>query len=343
MLRVMQDRALTPDSLDLAAMRSLLVVKPSSLGDVVHTLPAVALIKRAYPQLSIRWVVRSEFMPLLDGNPDLDGTIEFPRAQMRGLGGVFKLFRWAKSALREPAVPDLVIDFQGLARSGVMAWCSGAREVIGLSDSREGAGLFHKWVVEVDAHGHAVDRYLEVPRALGIDCSGADELFRLQGGALPAGVEFPEQPFVMLHPFSRGEGKSLSVGQVKTLCEALAPLPVILVGRAEEELGPLRDGVIDLLNRTSLAELVAVTRRADFVISVDSGPMHIAAALSDRLVSLHTWSEPRMVGPYAAGAWVWKGGRLQKMGEYLPNDEDPGLSREALQEIAGLARQMVKY
>ena len=128
-------------------MRSLLVVKPSSLGDIVHTLPAVALIKRAHPHLSIRWVVRSEFLPLLESNPDLDGTIEFPRSQMRGPGGVFKLLRWSKANLRQPQVPDLAIDFQGLARSGVMAWRSGAREVIGLSDSREGARLFHRWRV----------------------------------------------------------------------------------------------------------------------------------------------------------------------------------------------------
>ncbi len=233
---------LRPDSLDLGRMRSLLVVKPSSLGDVVHTLPAVALIKRSHPQLSIRWVVRSEFMPLLDGNPDLDGTIEFPRNEMRGIGGVLKLLRWSKQALREPAVPDLVIDFQGLLRSGVMARRSGASEIIGISDAREGAGHFYRWVVPVDPAAHAVDRYLEVARALGIDVSGARSLFRLPDGDLPAGVELPAEPFVVLHPFSRGEGKSLSTRQVELLCAALAPHPVVIVGRADLDLPPIREG-----------------------------------------------------------------------------------------------------
>jgi ADP-heptose:LPS heptosyltransferase len=321
-------------------MRSLLVVKPSSLGDIVHTLPAVALIKRAHPHLSVRWVVREEFMPLLEGNSDLDGAIGFPRSQMRGLGGVVKLLRWSKQALREPAVPDLVIDFQGLARSGVMAWRSGAREVIGLSDSREGARLFHKWIAAVDAGGHAVDRYLEVPRALGIDCADAAQLFRLPQGGLPRGVALPDGPFVMLHPFSRGEGKSLSVAQIKSLCEALAPHPVVVVGRSEEALAAMREGVFDLLNRTSISELIAVTRRAGFVISVDSGPMHIAAALSNRLVSIHTWSDPRKVGPYAPGAWVWKGGTLQRMGDYDVSllVGDRSLQAEDLSMIAEIAR-----
>lgn len=333
---------LRPDSLELGRMRSLLVVKPSSLGDVVHTLPSVALIKRAFPELSIRWVVRSEFMPLLDGNPDLERTIEFPRSEMRGTVGVFKLLRWSKRSLREPSVPDFVIDFQGLLRSGVMARRSGASEIIGLSDAREGAGHFYRWVVPVDTGGHAVDRYLQVPRALGIDVSDARQLFRLPQGDIPAGVELPAAPFIMLHPFSRGGGKSLSAEQVRFLCEALAPLPVVIVGMADLELPPLGDRVVDLLNRTSLSGLVAVTRRAGFVISVDSGPMHIAAALGDRLVSIHTWSDPRKVGPYAPGSWVWKGGCLQRMGEYdAPGsgaEKDSGIADADLDEIASLAK-----
>ena len=329
-------RELDADSLDLAGMRSLLVVKPSSLGDIVHTLPAVALIKRAHPQLSIRWVARSEFMPLLENNPDLDATIDFPRSKMRGIGGVFKLLGWSKRSLRAPGVPDLVIDFQGLARSGVMAKRSGAAEVIGLSDSREGAKFFHKWIVNVNADGHAVDRYLEVPRALGIDCSDAAELFRLPAGEIPDGVSLPEEPFVMLHPFSRGDGKSLSTAQVSELCAALAPVPVVLVGRADDDPGELGSSVVNLLNRTTLGGLIAVTRRASFVISVDSGPMHIAAAISDRLISIHTWSDPRKVGPYAPDAWVWKGGKLQQVRDYTGTEtENPPPD---IAQIAALAK-----
>ena len=319
-------KPLTPDAIDLAALRTALVVKPSSLGDIVHTLPAVALIKRAHPHLAIRWVVRSEFAPLLDGNPDLEGLIDFPRSQMRGLGGVFKLLRWSGKALRDPDPPDLVIDFQGLARSGVMARRSGARETVGLSDAREGASLFHRWQVEVDPSGHAVDRYLEVPRSLGIDCADAAQLFRLPEGNSPKGVSLPEEPFVLLHPFSRGEGKSLSAEMARSLCDHLAPFPVVVVGRADEELTDLPAGTTNLLNRTTLPELIGVTRRAASVISVDSGPMHIAAAIvpPEKLISIHTWSDPCKVGPYPREALVWKNGRLAARGDYEREDSGGG-------------------
>ena len=335
-------KQLTPDSLDLASSRSLLVLKPSSLGDIVHTLPAVALIKRAYPKLSIRWVVRSDFMAMLESNPDLDGVVEFPRSKMRGLSGVAKLWSWSKSALRQPAVPDVVIDFQGLARSAVMAWRSGACERIGISDAREGARFSHHWRVEVDADAHAVERYLAVPRALGIDCDDATELFRLPAGELPEGLRLPAEPFVMLHPFSAGKDKSLTPDQVAELCDHLAPVPVCVVGRTDLELPTLRSGAIDLLNQTSIPELIAVTRRAGFVVSVDSGPMHIAAAISDRLISIHTWSDPRKVGPYAPEAWVWKGGKMQQQKAF-----DAGIAAERslassdLEEIATKAKELM--
>lgn len=337
-------KPLTPDAIDLAAVRSLLVVKPSSLGDIVHTLPAVALIKRAHPHLSIRWVVRSEFAPLLEGNPDLDGTIEFPRSEMRGLGGVFKLLGWSKRALREPAIPDLVIDFQGLLRSGVMAKRSGAKQIIGLSDAREGAGLFYDWRVDVDRDAHAVDRYLTVPQALGIDCSDAAQLFRLPEGETTK-LDLPDERFVMLHPFSRGEGKSLTVENVRTLCKEFAPLPVVIVGRTDEQLTGMPEGTVDLLNRTSLAELVGIIRRAESVVSVDSGPMHIAAAIvpPEKLVSIHTWSDPRKVGPYAPDAWVWKDNEIVRQSDFASadsngdtRDQNPQLTDGALKKIAAV-------
>ena len=71
--------------------------------------------------------------------------------------------------------------------------------------------------------------------------------------------------------------------------------------------------VENLLNRTTLLELIWLIRRAQWVVSVDSGPMHMAAALTANLLSIHTWSDPRLVGPYQAEAWVWKGGELFQM------------------------------
>jgi ADP-heptose:LPS heptosyltransferase len=82
--------------------------------------------------------------------------------------------------------------------------------------------------------------------------------------------------------------------------------PVVIVGRTDEALGDLPANVTDLLNKTSLTELLWLLRHAAFVVSVDSGPMHVAAAATDHLLAIHTWSDPCRVGPYRPAANVWK-------------------------------------
>ena len=137
----------------------------------------------------------------------------------------------------------------------------------------------------------------------------------------PASVRVPER-FVLLHPYARGEGKSLAVMQVIQFCNELwrdsrgewlsNPMPVVVAGQSEIPI--CEDGpIINLLNRTTLAELIWLLRRAAFVVSVDSGPMHIAAALNAPLIAIHTWSDPAKVGPYNRDAWVWKDGALAQV------------------------------
>jgi len=91
----------------------------------------------------------------------------------------------------------------------------------------------------------------------------------------------------------------------------------VIAGRAEEALR-LPENAVNFLNRTTLPELVWMIRRALFTVSVDSGPMHIASALTDRLLAIHTWSDPRRVGPYNKAARVWKMGRIMRADEMLP-------------------------
>jgi ADP-heptose:LPS heptosyltransferase len=165
----------------------------------------------------------------------------------------------------------------------------------------------------VDAQAHAVDRYLALAGALGADLPVSENLeWPFPPSAVPeggGGFFSQKGPFVALHPFSRGRGKSMTRAEVTGLCEALAPVPVVLLGRSDEVL-PAMGHVENLLNQTTLTELLAVLSRAAWTISVDSGPMHMAAALSARVVAVHTWSDPDRVGPYPKSAWVLKGGRL---------------------------------
>lgn len=298
----------------LGEFQSVTIVKPSSLGDIVHTLPAVAALRKTLPQARLRWLINTEWMPLLEGSPLVDEVVAFPRKTFRGVGGILRAGRWLKdwrNLARER--PELVVDFQGLLRSGISSWRRGGDWVVGLSDAREGAGWFHQEVVEVDAEAHAVDRYLAVPRALGAAVPSVEEVnFPLAAGRQPAGWHDGAEEAVVMHPYSRGEGKSLGQEALNALLEGLAPLRVILVGVADGAAARLSwpGHVTNWINQTSLAELLWCLRAARWVVSVDSGPMHMAAAVNANTLGLHTWTDPRKVGPYPAGAWVWKAGRI---------------------------------
>ncbi len=302
----------------LRDFRSALIVKPSSLGDIVHTLPAVKALRTAHPQLKIRWLANTEWMPILKDSPLLDEVIPFPRKTFRGIAGLLRFWDWRRTWMTLPREePEIVLDFQGLLRSGVVSSWRGSQTVIGLSDAREGSRFFYNHTVSVDGGAHAVDRYLELPRALGIEIEPNDISFELPPGSAPVGwPDLLRNNFIAVHPWSRGEGKSLSNSALQALCNALAPYPVVLVGMTADPARPTGSHIHDWSQRTSLPELIWLMRQAKFCISVDSGPMHIAAAVNPQTLGIHTWSDPRKVGPYPTGVHVWKAGRIETRGEF---------------------------
>ncbi|MDF1823111.1 MAG: glycosyltransferase family 9 protein [Verrucomicrobiales bacterium] len=307
--------------MELKGSERILVVKPSSLGDIVHALPAVAAIKRQYPGVKIDWLANTEWTPILEGSPSLENVIPFPRRQLRGLPGLFRAKTWAGNELK-PLAYDLAIDFQGLLRSALLSRLSGAKKVIGFQEAREGAPLFYDRKIHVpDWHRtHAIDRNRALVDALGIETAPVDF-------ALPAGLPLEPEPVLdapalLLHPFSRGVGKSLSKVEVRELCEALSPIPVWLAGVADTKLASEEwpENVTSFLNKTSLPQLIHLLRSASWTVSVDSGPMHLAAGINDRILSIHTWSDPLMVGPWHPNAWIWRNGQIREMKSISPGE-----------------------
>ncbi len=284
----------------------ILVLKPSSLGDIVHTLPAVRALRSKFPSAHITWMVNSEWTPLLEGNPDINDILVFPRADFRGPSGWLRFSRW-RADLKRQATPDLILDFQGLLRTGLVAGAFRGVPVWGLSDAREGSRFFQTRTVQVSSSAHAVERYLALAASLGAEIGGAP-VFNLPAGRAPDAV-LPAAPFVVLHPFSRGRHKSLPPEAVLAFCRTVEH-PVVLVGRGTVNFASIPANIVNLLDRTSLPELIWLLHRAAFIVSVDSGPMHLAAAATDRLLGIHTWSDPCRVGPYRPGAHVWKGGEF---------------------------------
>jgi heptosyltransferase I len=294
--------------------KTILLVKPSSLGDIVHTLPALRFIKESFPSSKIYWVANTEWSPILEGNPDLEGVIRFPRRSFRGLRGAIRFWQWCRELSKLKA--DLVLDFQGLLRSALIARSAGSHLVLGLADAREGARFFYQKTASVSSARHAVTRYLALASVAGADVSGATE-FRLPQGRPIPNFELPDQ-FVVLHPFSRGAGKSLGEAEIYQLTAALAPIPVIIVGKSESPVSFARNAA-SLVNLTDLEQLIWLLRKAAFVISVDSGPMHLAAAVSREILSIHFWSDPRKVGPFQASAWIWQDNKILRK-DALPQE-----------------------
>lgn len=326
-----------PPSLpSLEDIRSVLVVKPSSLGDIVHTLPSVHLLKQARPQLKITWVANTEWAPLLAGNPDLDEVLLFPRGDFRFPPKPGRLREWFAANRR--VKPDLALDFQGLLRSALIARISGAKTIHCLGDATPACRMLaHRVVPAVRSEEHAVTRYLKLVAGLGIDTGGALE-FPLPDGDKPAAAGLPER-YLLAHPYSRGDNKSIPDDCLARLVEMLSPVPVVLVGRAEAGRRPPA-GCVSLLNKTSLGELIWLIRHAHFTVSVDSGPMHIAAAITGRLLGIHNWTDPFLVGPCNPAAWVWKDGALLQMREITaPN---PAASRSFGLEHAGQVAEFLR-
>lgn len=234
----------------------------------------------------------------------------FPRGDFTGLGAPDRLWPWLKKT-RELA-PDLALDFQGLFRSAFIGRVSRAKKLYGMSDGREGSRFFYHRKAKVNRREHAIERYLKLAELAGATVGEALRCPLPTGDTLPRFDEYP--PFILLHPFARGQKKSLSTPVIEKFCEAFAPTRVVVVGKSTRKIDP-PENCVDLTNQTSLLQLIRLIRVARFVVSVDSGPMHIAAAIAQNLLSIHTWTNPRRVGPYNPDAWIWRNGKILRVSE----------------------------
>jgi len=294
-----------------AKPKSILIIKPGTLSDIVHTLPAIASLRDAHPAAKFTWVINPELAAVLRGNPDVNHVHFVPRGEFLGLGAPPSLMMWIKKTCE--LRPDLVLDFHGTIASALTAKITGAKKVLGISSAAFGARWLHHRSILVDRHSHPVERNLKL-----VECAGA-----MTGEALrcpiPSGDPLPRfdphPPFVLLHPFARGHERSLSNAVIEDFCRALAPTRVVVVGQLYSKLNT-PENCVDLTRQTSLLQLIWLIRLARFVVSVESGPMHVAAALTRNLLSIHVLTNPHSCGPYNPEAWIWKHGQLKRVEEF---------------------------
>ena len=262
----------------------ILILKPSSLGDIIHALPAVNLIRRRYPDAHLAWLVNTTVTSLLRNCPLLDEVIPFPRHELRRLPALVRRLRQGRY--------DLVVDVQGLLRSGLLAALTGAPRRVGLSDAREGAGLFHNEIVPVP-RSHAVDRYLRAAQHLG----GATSPVLFPLGLAPT---LQPEGYIGINASARWPTKLWGDAKFAELIRQLPRDRVILTGSAAEadRIGRLAQGCRNLAGQTDLFELAEWYRRCAVVVSNDSGPMHLAAAVGTPVVAIFGPTDPVLTGPY---------------------------------------------
>jgi heptosyltransferase-1 len=293
----------------------ILIVKPSSLGDIVHALPAFTAVRTAFPSAEMHWLVKQEWVGILERVEGL--TRIWPIAA--GLGGWLSLV----PGLRAVGF-DCVVDLQGLFRSGAMAWLTGATCRVGFQNAREGSPWFYTDRIPVPTRDmHAVDRYLLLAEALGATPgAGAAPAFRLksrpedrlavrhllQRHGLSEG-----QRWIAVHPAARWPTKRWPVESFAGAADRLqekATCRVVLIGGQEDHetarhvAGRMRQTPIDLTGAIPLSLLPALLESAAVLLTTDSGPMHIAAAVGTPVVALFGPTSAARTGPYGAGHTV---------------------------------------
>ena len=288
----------------------ILILKPSSLGDVIQALPVLRLLKLHFPAGEIFWWLDSALAPLLEGDPDLAGVVRFERKRWgkpQHWPEMLRSIRW----LREQNF-DLVIDLQCLARSGAFAWLARGKFLTGLDEVREGArGFYDVAVPRKSFHTHAVDWYLSVLPPLGVP---VHKNFNWLPGrsAIAAVVKSKWKTggtnWIALQPGARWENKRWPVEHFAELVRRLAAnfsgAHFAILGSGDDKpLGEIisraaPERCLNLCGATSLPEMIEWIRLCDLMITNDTGPMHAAAALGKPLIALFGPTEPRRTGPY---------------------------------------------
>jgi lipopolysaccharide heptosyltransferase I len=288
----------------------ILILKPSSLGDVVQALPVLRLLKLHWPGSEIFWWVDSRLASLLEYDPDLTGVVRFERhrwASPRHWPEMWRSIRW----MRQQAF-DLVIDLQCLARSGAFAWLANGKLLVGLDETREGARGYYDLVARrASFHTHAVDWYLETLRFLNVPVHWNFKWMAVRASAA-ADVKRKWQTdsarWIVLQPGARWENKRWPTAHYTELVRRLvATRPdfnfAVLGSQEDQEMGARvaradSQKCLDLTGKLSLPEMVEWIRLCELMITNDTGPMHVAAALDKPLVAIFGPTEPTRTGPY---------------------------------------------
>jgi lipopolysaccharide heptosyltransferase I len=295
----------------MAAPRSIVVVKLSAIGDVLHGVPAAVALRRAFPDARIGWAVEGRAADVLAGHPAIDHIFRLPRGWLKAPRAVLALRRQLRDFR-----PDVAVDMQGLLKSGVASWLSGAATRIGFAKpvSREQAWLAYTHAVRPTA-AHVVDRNCELLAPLGVHVAQATfdmphwPVSGLRMAQWVASLRLPRPP-VIINPGAGWASKLWPVDRFAAVARGLhrrhgQPVVVVWGGAAEraaaERIAAESCGAAVVAPDTSLQDLGELARMASIFISSDTGPLHLAAAVGTPCVGLFGPVPATRNGPYGPG------------------------------------------
>ena len=326
--------------------RRIVLIKPSALGDIVHSLPVLSALRARFPTAHLAWVVNCLYEPMLRNHPHLNEVIPFERDL--GRCGYFAALLGFTHFLRllQRGGFDLAIDLQGLLRTGLMTYATHARARIGLTSAREGASWFYTHHIndesvvnslrELTVRSrserttlHAVDRYWRVAVALGAGAAAKtfhvplDDAARTWARAL---LQHNPRPWLAVGVGARWLTKRWPPEHFAALTQrALDKFggTAIFVGApdeaalAEQAVTRIQGNALNVVGQTSLPQLAALLAEVDLMIANDTGPLHLAVALGRPVVAPYTCTQVARTGPYGqigrgVETTIWCRGSLLK-------------------------------
>ncbi len=299
-----------------SAPESILIVKLSSIGDVIHSLPVASALRRRFPQARICWLVSKKAREIVSGHPHLDKVIVVGGNGEDGDMPIYDIEHPFLAARTLRAIGfDVALDLQGLLRSSLFSFLSGARVRVGYRSVKEAAFLFSNVrAISPARDQHVVDGYLRFAELLGASvrpvefCIATTEAQEERVNALlaEAGVS-PADRLVVIAPGSSWRAKTWPAERLAVVADHIAGRhgcqPVIVGSKADIThartiLAHSRSPIADLTGKTTLKELAVLFRRSIALVGNDSGPTHLAAAVGIPAVAIYGPTDARLLGPY---------------------------------------------
>ena len=295
---------------------NILIVKLSAIGDVIHTLPSLAALRRLYPDAHITWVVEEAAADLVKNHPYLDTVLISRRKSwskdiQKGkiLKPLINTLLLIKELRRRRY--DLVIDFHGLFKSSVIVFFSRGKRKLGYDSLQELSGLFLNEKIPEDMNKHAVDRYLDFPRYLGSKTDNVEFILPSNNDAeakvrlLMSKYKLDDKKFIAINPVAYWETKlwdNEKFAHLADLANNKLKMKVVFTGSEKVSIEGITSRMttegINLGGQTSLLDLAYLYKKAQMVITTDSGPMHLASAVGAPVIALFGPTDPARTGPH---------------------------------------------